>query len=119
MRIDDLVEAKVWKRGEDICFGGVLAEDFDGADAVGVENVVDVSGEVVADSGGRDGDAGGPLLDDLLDVSEAVVAGGSEIVGELRGCEIGVAERFGTDGPDGGDPGEIGACTPFSGEVDP
>ena len=34
-----------------------MPEEFDGADAVGVENVVDVVAEVVADGGGWDGDA--------------------------------------------------------------
>ena len=54
--------------GENVDFGGVLAEEFDGADAVGVEEVVDVVGEVVADGCGWDGDAGGPLGYELIDV---------------------------------------------------
>ncbi len=42
LQIDDLEEAEVRKRGEDVDFGGVLAEAFDGADAVGVEDVVNI-----------------------------------------------------------------------------
>ena len=74
--------------GENIDFGGVLPEEFDGADAVGVEAVVDVVGEVVADGRGWDGDAGGPLGDELIDVGEAVGAGVVEVFGELgwEGC---------------------------------
>jgi len=47
-----LKEAESGERGEDIDFGGVLAEEMDGADAVFVEGVVDVLGEVVVDGGG-------------------------------------------------------------------
>jgi hypothetical protein len=35
-------KAQVGEWGENIDFGGVLAEAFDGADAVGVEDVVNV-----------------------------------------------------------------------------
>ena len=34
----------------------------------GFEEVMDVAGEVVADGGGGDGDARGPLFDELFDV---------------------------------------------------
>ncbi len=77
------------KRGEDVDFGGVLAEAFDGADAVRVEMVVDVVGEVVANGRRGDGDARGPLFYELFDVCEAVVSGGFKVFGELRGGEIG------------------------------
>ncbi len=80
-----LEEAEVGEWGEDVDFGGVSAEAFDGVDAVGVEVVVDVVGEVVANGGGRDGDARGPLIDEFFDVEEAVVAGRFEVFGELRG----------------------------------
>jgi len=63
-----LEEAKVGKRGENTGFGGVLAKKIDGADAVGVEDIVNVVGEVVADCGGRKCDARGPLFDERLDV---------------------------------------------------
>ena len=63
LRIDDLEEAEAGEWGEDIDFGGVLAEAFDGANAVGVEDVVNIRRKVVADGGGRDGDARGPLFD--------------------------------------------------------
>ena len=74
MQIDNLEEAKVGKGRKDIDFGGELAEEFDGADAVGVEDVVDVIGEVMANGGWRDGDARGPLFDEFLDVEETVIA---------------------------------------------
>ena len=63
MQIVDLEEAEAGKRREDVDFGGVLAEEFDGSDAVGVEVVVDVAGEVVADGGGWDGDTRCPPFD--------------------------------------------------------
>lgn len=103
--------------GEDINLGGVLTEEFDGTDAVDVEVVVDVAGEVEADGGGRDGDSGGPLFDELFDVGEAVIAGGVEVFGELAGSKV--VQGFGAHGPDGGDPGEVGSGVPLMGEVEP
>ena len=88
-------------------------------DAVRVEGVVDVVGEVVADGGGREGDAGGPLGDKVFDVGEAVGAGVVEVGSELRGSDVGDAQGFGAGCPDGGDPGEISAGVPFVGEVVP
>ncbi len=84
-----------------------------------VEDVVDVLGEVVADGGGWDGDARGPLLDEVVDVGEAVVAGDGEVVGELGGGDVADGECLGTDGPDGGYPGKAGAGVPLVGEVEP
>ena len=69
-----LEETKAGERGENAGFSGVLAEELDGADAVCVEDIVDVVGEIVADGGGRKRDAWGPLFDEGLDVEEAVVA---------------------------------------------
>ena len=62
-------------------FGGVLAEAFDGTDAIGVEDVVNIRGEIVADRGGWYGDARGPLFDELFNVEKTVVAGGFEVFG--------------------------------------
>ncbi len=78
---------------------------------------MDVLGEVLADGGGREGDAGGPLADEVLDVGEAVIAGLVEVGGELGGG--GGVEDFWARGPDGGDPGEAGAGVPLVGEVEP
>ena len=78
-----LEQAEGGKRGKDGDFGGVAAEECDGIDAGGRERVVDVLGEVVADGGGWDGDAWGPLFDELIDVGEAVVAGELKVGGEL------------------------------------
>ena len=89
---------------------------MDGAETGLVEVVVDVVGEVVADGFGRDGDAGGPLADEIGDVGEAVIAGEIEVVDELGGG--GGGEGLGARGPDGGDPGEAGAGVPLVGEVD-
>src|ERR1700730_2397365 len=99
-----LEEAEVGEGREDVDFGGVLAEAFDGADAVGVEDIVNIRGEIVAGGGGGGGNARGPLFDEVFDVEKAVVAGGFEVFGELRGGEVGRGEGFGADGPDGGDP---------------
>ena len=76
------------KRSENVSFGGVSAEEFDGADAVGVEGVVDVVGEVAADDGGGEGDARGPVLDEILDMQEAVITGVLEVLGELFLCDL-------------------------------
>ncbi len=47
-----------------------------------------------------------------------MVAGGGEVGDELAaGC--GGGEGLGTDGPDGGDPGESGVAVPELGEVVP
>ena len=119
MQIDDLEEAEVGERGEDIDFGGVLAEELDGADAVGVEDVMDVMGEIVPNGRGWDGDTRCPLFDEGFDVKQAVVAGGFEVFGELGGGDAGCTERFRANGPDGGDPGETGAGVPLAGEIEP
>ena len=73
----------MWKRGQDAGFSSVSAEELNGLEAGLVEDVVNVLGEVVADGGGREGDAWSPLLHEVFDVSEAVVAGVGEILGEL------------------------------------
>ena len=69
-----LEEAKMRQRRQNIDLGRVLAKQFDGADAVRIETVVNVLREVVADRGGRDGDARRPFFDELVDVIEAVIA---------------------------------------------
>jgi len=48
-----------------------------------------------------------------------MIAGGFEVLNKLGRSDIKVAECFRPDGPDGGDPGKIGACVPFFGEVEP
>ena len=78
---------------------------------------MDVFGEVVADGGGGEGDAGSPLADEVFDVGEAVVAGVIEVGDELGGG--GGGEGLGAGGPDGGNPGETGAGVPLMGEVEP
>lgn len=85
---ESLKKAKIWERCEDADLGGVLAEELDGADAIGVESVVDVVGEVVADGFGQEREAGRPLVDEIFDVCEAVIAGECEVVDELRGSEV-------------------------------
>ena len=108
------------KRGKNVGFGGVLAEELDGADAVGVQDVVDVMGEVMADGGGRDGDARRPLFDEVLDVKKAVIARGFEVFGQLGSGEVfEAAESFGPHRPDSGDPGKVGADAPLMSEIEP
>ncbi len=46
-------------------------------------------------------------------------AGVVEVFDELGGGDVGDAEGFGADCPDGGDPGEVGAGVPLVGEVVP
>ena len=87
----------------DLCGQG--AEELDGTEAVGVQGVVDVAGEVGADGFRADGDAGCPVGDELVDVCKAGVAAGGEIGDELVRSEAGGSEGFGADGPDCGDPG--------------
>ena len=84
-----LEEAEIGEWGECVDFGGVLAEELDGTDAVGVEFVVDVESQVVADSVGGDWETGCPLLDEVFDVSEAVVAGEGEVLDELCRGSVG------------------------------
>jgi len=103
---------------EDADVGGEVAEGGDAADAVGVEGVVDVLGEVVADGGGWERDARGPLADEVFGVGEAVLAGGVEVGDEL-GARLGGGDSFRTHGPDGGDPGQSGALIPLGGDVVP
>lgn len=69
-----LEETRSGKRWECSNLGGVLAEELDGTETIVVERVVDVGGEVVADGGGRDGNARGPLVDEVLNMGEAVIA---------------------------------------------
>ena len=58
-----LEKAEGVERGKSVDLGGVPAEEFDGGDAVLVEGVVDVAGEVVADGYGRKGDTWRPFFD--------------------------------------------------------
>jgi len=76
-----LQESEVREWREDVDFGGVLAEAFDGADAVGVKDVVNIRGEIVADRGRWYGYARGPLFDELFNVEKAVIARGFEVFG--------------------------------------
>ncbi len=104
-------------KGVDLCGEG--AEEFDGLQAVGVEGVVDVLGEVGADGFGGEGEAGGPFVDEVFGVGEAGVAAGGEVGDELLGGEVVGGEGFGADGPDGCDPGESGALAPEGCHVEP
>ena len=76
---------------------------------------MDVLGEVGADGFRGEGEAGGPLADEGVDVGEAVVAAGGEVVDELVWGEG--SKGFRADGPDGGDPGEVGVLAPEGGKV--
>lgn len=104
------------ERGQSAGGGGEFAKEGDRAEAGLVEGVVDVLGEVGADGFGGDREARGPFVDEVFDVLEAVVAGELEVVGELGGGDAG--EEVGAAGPDGGDPGEVGAGVPLVGEVE-
>ena len=107
MRKRYLEEAEGGERGEDVGFVGVLAEEVDGLDAGGVKGVMDVVSAVVADGRGWEGDAWGPLVDEVFDVGETVVAGVGEVFGEL-GSEVlmwlWASKLMARIGPDGGIP---------------
>src|SRR6201999_1373159 len=81
--------------------------------------VVDVLGEVVADGLGWDGDTRRPLLDEVFDVREPVVAGAFEILTELGGSDGMGTQGFEAHSPDGGDPGKTGACAPLVRDIEP
>lgn len=66
---------------------------------------MDVVGEVMPDGGGGDGDARGPLFDELVDVKQAMIARGFEVFGELSGSDARWAESVRAHGPDGSYPG--------------
>jgi len=106
-----------WEDGE--C-GGFAEEGFHAGDAIVVEDVMDVGGEVGADGGLGDGEAGGPLVDEGVKVGEAVVAGLDEVVGDrlpcLRSETWGTRRVFGST-PDGGDERQACESGPFFGEV--
>src|SRR5271156_6490668 len=76
-------------------------------------------GEIVADCCGWNGDARRPLFDEVLDVEETMIARGLEIFNKLRGGDVRRNECFGTCGPNGSDPGQIGACAPLFGKIKP
>ncbi len=80
---------------------------------------MDVVGEIGADGVGGDGEARGPLGDELVDVGEACVAAGGKVLCYAHGEGWVVKESIGADGPDGGDPGEAGEFTPELSEVEP
>ena len=92
---------------------------LDGTEAIGVQRVVDVAGEIGPDDLRRDRDPGRPLADEGVDVGESSVAAGDEVAGELRRRDAGQFESNGANGPDGGDPGEAGMVTPEGREVEP
>ncbi len=112
-------EIEFWKCGECADAGGKGAEEFDGAEAVGVQRVVDVAREVGADGIGADGEAWVPLGDELLGVGAAGVAAGGQVCDELVRRKTCGCEGFGADGPDGCDPGKAGEFAPEMGEIEP
>lgn len=109
-RLAEEIEGGERRECADACCEG--AEELDGKEAVGVQGVVNIAGEVGADGFGADGDAGSPVGDDLVDVGEAGIAAGVEVGDELRSGEAGGSEGLGADGPDGGDPGKAGELAP-------
>ena len=81
---------------------------------------MDVVGEVGAHGLLGQSDAGCPLGDEGFYVCLACDAAGVGVVDELLGGDAAVvAESFGADGPDGGDPGQAGAFAPELREVEP
>src|SRR6266702_910034 len=110
-------EAKVGKCGQNTGIGGVAAEELDCGDAVLIQRVVDVAGQIVADGGGWKSDAGRPLFDERVDVGEAVVARLLEVVDDL--CRRDAVEGLRAGRPDGGETEQAGTGAPLVGEVDP
>ena len=68
--------------GEDVAFGGEAEEAAHAFDALFVEDVMDVVGEVGADGLLGDGELARPVLDESLDVLETVIAGVNEVFGD-------------------------------------
>jgi len=73
---------------------------------------VDVLGEVGADGLLGERELTGPLVDEGVDVLEAVIAGADEVVDEAL-----VERTAGGNAPDGGDEGEAGELGPIFSEV--
>ena len=80
---------------------------------------MDVLGEVVADGGGRNRDARGPLPDEVFDVGEAVITGVGEVFDQSGRAGMAVRQCLRAGGPYGSDPGEASAGVPLVGEVEP
>jgi len=114
-----LKEPKGWEGREDVRGVGVTPEVLDSSDAVGCEAVVDVVGEVFADGLGSKGDTWSPLADEVVDMGQAMIAGGCEVFDELCCGDVAFGEGFGANGPDSGYPGEAGSGVPLVGEVEP
>lgn len=93
-------------------FGGHAEEATHAFNALLVEDVVNVLGEVGADGLLGERELARPVLHERIDLLKAVIAGADEIAHE---CLIERAARG--DTPDGGDEGEAGERAPFFGEV--
>jgi hypothetical protein len=68
--------------GEDLEFGGGAEKNCHAFETLFIESVVDVCGEVCADSGFGDGEASRPLGCQGIDVLKAVDAGFVEVFGD-------------------------------------
>lgn len=76
-------------------------------------------GEVATDGLGWHGDAWRPLLDEVVDMGETMVAGENQVFGDLGGGDVAHIQGFRADGPYSGDPGKIGTYVPLVGQVEP
>ena len=98
--------------GKDAGFGGHAEEASHALDALLVEDVVDVGGEVGADGVFRERESAGPLDDKWVDVFDAVDAGLDEVLDNALLQRLAAGRS-----PDGGDEGEAGEGMPIVGEV--
>ncbi len=98
-------EVKMGEWGKNIDLGGVAAEELDSADAVGVEAVVDVAGEVVANDRGRKCDPRSPFGHQFFNTCETFDPRVIEVLAHLQSRDSGRGERFGSNRPDRRDPG--------------
>jgi hypothetical protein len=71
---EDLQESQFGERRKNINLCCVLTKEFDSTNAIRVQDVVDVVGEIVADDFWAQVDAGRPLLDQIFNVQQAVIA---------------------------------------------
>ena len=98
--------------GEDTGFGGYAEETAHAFDALFVEDIVNVVGEVGADGAFGDGESAGPLGGQSFNALEAVDAGLDEI------CRDALIQRTALcNTPDCRDEGEAGEGFPLVGEV--
>ena len=107
-----------WGGGQGAALASVAIEEIEAGEAEFVQGVPDVLRQISVNGFARDGDAGGPLVGEGINMAEAGVAGVLEVLNDLGGRDAGGGDGFGAGGPDGGDPDGSGEVVPLVGEVE-